>query len=109
MQHAKPALSITNQLTLLEQRGMLIDDASQAAHALAHISYYRLRAYWLPYEAAINSASHPHRFKTGTRFSTILAVYEFDRHLRLHIAQRFKLKNARNHLCQFISQHPINT
>jgi abortive infection bacteriophage resistance protein len=85
MQHAKPALSIKNQLTLLEQRGMLIDDASQAAHALAHISYYRLRAYWLPYEAAINSASHPHRFKTGTRFSTILAVYEFDRHLRLHI------------------------
>ena len=58
---------------------MIIDDEQLAQFYLQHLNYYRLGAYWLPYEA-----DHArHRFKPGTRFSDVLALYVFDRELRL--------------------------
>ena len=75
----KPALSYAAQVERLQQRGMLIDDPAHAAFYLQHLNYYRLGAYWLPFEADHGS----HRFQTGTRFSQVLALYVFDRELRL--------------------------
>lgn len=82
MKFTKPALSITDQIALLERRGMVIPDRARAEHYLKHISYYRLRAYWLPFEqpAPVNG---DHKFRAGTSFEDALAVYVFDRHLRL--------------------------
>lgn len=60
---------------------MVIEDMQQATSALSHISYYRLRAYWLYYEE--NPGSGEHMLKRGTTLSSILALYEFDRRLRL--------------------------
>jgi abortive infection bacteriophage resistance protein len=48
---------------------------------LSHINYYRLEAYWLPFEISRD----PHRFKEGTAFETVLNHYLFDREFRLHI------------------------
>jgi abortive infection bacteriophage resistance protein len=79
MRFAKPPTSIAGQISLLLSRGMEIGDESVAAHHLSHISYYRLSAYWLPFEADHGT----HQFQPGTRFTDTLNLYVFDRELRL--------------------------
>lgn len=74
-------MSLPDQLILLKSRGMLVADDARAIHYLGVINYYRLAAYWLPYES--DHASH--RFKEGTKFEDILNDYGFDRELRLLI------------------------
>lgn len=61
---------------------MLISDHARAEHYLRHISYYRLRAYWLPFEQAAQ-INGDHIFKTGINFEDVLSLYVFDRQLRL--------------------------
>ena len=48
---AKPATTHAQQVALLQQRGMVIDDPVAAEFYLQHLNYYRLGAYWLPFEA----------------------------------------------------------
>jgi len=81
MKFAKPAISINDQIALLRRRGMVIDDNQRARHYLNYISYYRLRAYWLPFEVPAGDGDHA--FTPGTRFEDVLALYVFDRQLRL--------------------------
>ncbi len=75
----KPPLSFEEQVALLQNRGMVIADPDRAAFYLQHLNYYRLAAYWLPFEAEHAS----HRFRAGTRFEDALNLYIFDRELRL--------------------------
>lgn len=75
----KPATTYAEQVALLQKRGMVIDDPASAAFYLQHLNYYRLGAYWLPFEADHGS----HTFKPGTRFGEVLNLYIFDRELRL--------------------------
>ena len=79
--YSKPALSLADQIAKLEANGMVIDDHAIAEHCLQHISYYRLSAYWLPFEHPKGQAGP--RFRTGTNLQTVLDLYEFDRKLRL--------------------------
>ncbi len=58
---------------------MTFADEAFAKHCLAHIGYYRLTSYWLPYEADHGT----HTFHAGTSFETVLGHYAFDRELRL--------------------------
>ena len=81
LQFQKPALSFTEQLDQLIDRGLVVEDRDKALHYLSHLNYYRLGAYWLPFEE--NRA--PHKFYSGTSFETILNHYLFDRELRLHL------------------------
>lgn len=81
MKFNKPAKSFEEQLDLLIERGMQAPDRTKAIHYLTHINYYRLEAYWLPYEISRN----PHRFANNTSFDAILSHYLFDRELRLHL------------------------
>jgi abortive infection bacteriophage resistance protein len=76
---AKPPKTFDEQVHLLISRGMVVDNLERALRYLSHLNYYRLAAYWLPYEQDHST----HRFKTGTRFETILEHYVFDRELRL--------------------------
>lgn len=82
MKFEKPSVSIPDQIALLEARGMGVPDPAYAAHCLQHISYYRLRAYWLPFEG-IPQATGEHRFRDTTSFDDVLELYIFDRRLRL--------------------------
>ena len=75
----KPATTHADQIRLLKSRGMIIDDEDLALHKLQHYSYYRLGAYWLPFEA--DHATH--QFKENTKFEDVLRLYNFDRRLRL--------------------------
>ncbi|WP_228129217.1 Abi family protein [Pusillimonas sp. T7-7] len=58
---------------------MHVDDPASAEFYLQHLNYYRLSAYWLPFEASHN----PHEFQPSTRFDDVLNLYVFDRSLRL--------------------------
>jgi abortive infection bacteriophage resistance protein len=79
MRFAKPPKTCQEQLDLLIARGMRIDNHGHARHYLTHLNYYRLAAYWLPFEQ--DHATH--RFRPGTSFDLVLEHYIFDRELRL--------------------------
>lgn len=77
--YTKPALTCEDQVALLVSRGMSVPDPKEAAFYLRHLNYYRLCAYWLPFEE--DHATH--RFREGTTFRDVLDLYTFDRELRL--------------------------
>ena len=79
MKFSKPATTLDQQIDLLIERGMHIPDRDYARHYLTHLNYYRLGAYWLPFEA--DHATHT--FKPNTHFDDIVSLYVFDRELRL--------------------------
>jgi abortive infection bacteriophage resistance protein len=76
---AKPATTYSQQVILLQSRGMTFADPAGAEFFLEQISYYRLAAYWLPFEADHST----HQFQSGTTFEQVLAAYMADRELRL--------------------------
>jgi abortive infection bacteriophage resistance protein len=78
--YTKPALTWRQQTDHLRANGLEIDDDAKAEYWLKHVSYYRLSAYWLYFE-------HPKdheglRFRPGTTFDRVTALYDFDRILR---------------------------
>jgi len=77
--YSKPFLTITEQIEQLKSRGMYFEDEDKARYYLENLNYYRLSAYWLPFE--LNHQSHT--FKDGTTFERVLELYIFDRELRL--------------------------
>jgi len=82
MQFAKPPLPFGTQLDQLEARGLAIPDRDDALRVLSHLNYYRLRAYWLGMEQPKGSNGE-HSFVPGSTFDMALALYVFDRRLRL--------------------------
>lgn len=72
----KPTLTYPQQVSLLESRGIRIQDRPGAEKFLSQVNYYRLSAYCLPFELS------RHSFRSGTTFEEIRALYEFDRRLR---------------------------
>lgn len=78
---SKPALTTDQQIDLLIRRGMQVADRDRARLCLTHVNYYRLRAYWLPFEVPVENGEHG--FAPGTNFDAVMAIYEFDRELRL--------------------------
>lgn len=72
-------MTFDEQVAQLESRGMVIGDLGRAERYLSHLNYYRLAAYWLPFE----ETHSPHRFKADTQFNTVLEHYILDRELRL--------------------------
>jgi abortive infection bacteriophage resistance protein len=78
--YAKPALTYQQQIAHLRSNGMVIADDAQAEYWLRHVSYYRLSAYWLYFEYPKGSGGP--RFKPGTTFEAVTALYDFDRILR---------------------------
>ena len=77
--YIKPYLSIKEQIERLQSRGMQFSNMGEAIHYLSHMNYYRLTAYWLPYEKDHTT----HSFQDKTYFEEVLKYYVFDRELRL--------------------------
>lgn len=78
----KPALTIDQQIDLLNSRGLNIPDRDKARHYLQFINYYRLSGYTISFEQIIGE-KRSHHFRPGTTFDNILDLYNFDRHLRM--------------------------
>lgn len=79
MRFHKSPKTIDEQIELLRSRGMIIPDLAEAQHYLAHLNYYRISSYWLPFEDNNNT----HHFHKNTNFKAVLNLYIFDRELRL--------------------------
>jgi abortive infection bacteriophage resistance protein len=73
----KNPLSFEQQLQKLKDRKLIISDDNKALHYLSQISYYRLSAYFLPYQETKDT------FDADTTFKQIIDTYSFDRELRL--------------------------
>jgi abortive infection bacteriophage resistance protein len=80
---SKPALDYERQLQQLVDRGMAVGNKEFALHVLKHVNYYRLGAYWLPFET--NHSTH--KFKPDTCFENVYALYCFDKQLRLLVME----------------------
>lgn len=78
MKYQKPPLTFEQQITLLKRRGLGIPDEEKAAGYLSNISYYRLSAYMLPLKVRGDD-----RFQGSVSFDDVIALYSFDRELRL--------------------------
>ncbi len=63
----------------MKKRGLTVDNEEKAISYLKSISYYRLSAYFLPYQAEKD------KFNKGITFKQIIRTYTFDRELRLII------------------------
>lgn len=75
----KQAFTIQQQVDQLKDRGLIINEDDNAEHYLSHISYYRLAGYWWP----MQKDKIDHIFKEDSKFSDVIALYNFDRELRL--------------------------
>ncbi|AEG32134.1 Abi family protein [Thiomicrospira cyclica] len=76
--YQKPHLSYAEQRQKLLAQGMVLDlPDAQVEHFLSHLNYYRLSGYWYGYR------ENGQKFKPNTRFSDILALYQFDKSLRI--------------------------
>lgn len=75
----KKAFRIDEQIEQLQERGLLIYKEDNASHYLSHISYYRLGEYWY----AMQSDKEKHLFKPNSKFIDVIALYNFDRELRI--------------------------
>jgi len=88
MQYPKPALSLQDQALQLQHRGLVVTDMARLVRYLNHIGYYRLSAYCLTYEVPPAAGqARTHQFQDGTRFEQVLALYIFDRKLRLLVME----------------------
>ncbi len=83
MKFEKPSSTPREQITLLSGRGLIIDDPEKAEYYLRHIGYYRLSAYFIPFQIGPVS-ENPHQFRPKITFQGILDLYIFDRQLRLY-------------------------
>ena len=84
----KPALSLDEQLNLLESRGLTISDHALARGYLEHISYYRLSGY-TRYFTRADDDKHE-QFRDGVTFNDVINLYIFDRRLRSLMAEAFE-------------------
>lgn len=83
--YSKPPLTYDQQLSLLEDRGLIIENRSVAESFLKNVSYYRFSAYCIPFE------SNRHKFKPDIKFENIEELYEFDCSLRSIIDEALAL------------------
>lgn len=78
----KKPLTIEQQISKLEIRGLEFGNKELAANYLSNISYYRLRAYTFPFQDN-SEPDNDHCFtRKGISFEDIIDLYCFDRRLR---------------------------
>lgn len=79
--YANSPSGVNEQIQILQSRGLIIDDYEFAKDFLEEVYFHRFLSYSVPFLVKGNS----HRYQAGTKFSTVVKVYEFDSQLRLLI------------------------
>ena len=72
MNYTKNALSISDQIATLQQRGLIINDLIKVEQFLNNVSYFRFDAYLHIFEQPDGT------FRKGTTFEQVSALYDFD-------------------------------
>jgi abortive infection bacteriophage resistance protein len=79
--------SYADQLQILKNRGLLVGDDASALIDLERIGYYCLSGYWYPFrqlkEQPVGHAYREDDFIAGSKFEDAVALYLFDKSLRL--------------------------
>jgi abortive infection bacteriophage resistance protein len=79
--------SYSDQLQILKDRGLLIDDEPRALADLERIGFYCLSGYWYPFRQLkaqpVGLAYRESEFIDGSKFEDAVALYAFDKSLRL--------------------------
>ena len=76
MEYNKPALSISDQLAILQQRGLAVADTAKAEDFLNNVSYFRFAAYLRIFKQPDDT------FRAGSTFEQVATLYSFDVELR---------------------------
>lgn len=100
----KPALTIEDQVALLQRRG-LEGDATRVARRLRAVNYYRLSAYWHTFR---DRARADERFLPGTHIDVVWGRYIFDRALRVLVMdaiERFEIATRSRLSCELALLH----
>jgi len=79
--YQKKHKTFEEQLGILKQRKLIISNDSFVLSKLKHINYYRLSAYFLPFQYPKNSENE-NIFLPNASFENILSSYYFDAELR---------------------------
>ena len=77
----KPHLTFEEPLQKLKNNKLVISNDSFAIKKLSHTNYYRLSAYFLPFQYPKNS-THSNKFFDDVEFREIINLYDFDAKLR---------------------------
>ena len=93
MEYAKPWLSLDDQVSKLQSRGVLVGEQANAVAMLSRVGYYRLTGYLYPFRESMTSVdtegrSHLHisnHYQNGTSLEYASQLINFDRELRLHV------------------------
>ncbi len=94
LENAKPFQHYDQLVSLLCNRGMMVEDPQRAKRKISQVGYYRLSGFWYPCREiefdtngkAILFQRKPKRlnkFMPGTSFNDIFLLYTFDKRLRL--------------------------
>ena len=75
--YTKTPLTFSEQVELLQSRGLIVPNPAYAEAKLSHINYYRLSAYFRFFQI-----DETHRFREGVRFEDVIRLYYFDKKLR---------------------------
>lgn len=87
MDYTKTHASLSEQVHILQQRGLQINDVKDAEHYLSIVGYYRFSSYCYRFERPPIEGQRTHCFKEGVTFGDVVRVYEFDKNLRLLILE----------------------
>lgn len=88
MRFDKSATTIDEQIALLAERGLDVSSEELTRRWLKTVGYYRLSAYWLPYELPPEAdQTRSKQFRPGVRFEDVVDIYTFDRKLRLLVTE----------------------
>lgn len=108
----KKALSIKQQIALLESRGVVFDNIPKAEEILLDAGYYRLGFYAFPFEKTFPAIfDRTHEYVDGTTFKSIYDLYKFDSRLRgllLQAIDRIEV-NLRSRITYIVSNHYIDS
>ena len=78
MKFTKPPRTYEDQVAILKKRGLSISSDDDAVRWLKRVNYYRLSAYFIPFQEPRPSDS----FLPGTTFDRVIDLYIFDCRLR---------------------------
>ena len=81
--YTKPHLSFSQQVALLQRRGMTFKNTNAAESSLSSVGYYHLSAYWYPFRKTDPvTATALDDFKAGVSFEEVCRLMQFDSRLR---------------------------
>lgn len=79
--YIKNHLTFEQQLEKLKFYGLIVSNDAYAIKKLSHTNYYRLSAYYIPFQYPKESDT-PNKFYDGIGFEHIVSLYDFDAKLR---------------------------